>query len=52
MRARVDTTQRKKDGSKQSTKNKKKLYANKTQSYKMMINDNKDNLRQKNSHLP
>jgi hypothetical protein len=31
---------------------KKKPYANKTQGYKMMINDNKEDLRWKNSHLP
>ncbi len=51
MRARVDTTQRKNEN-KQSTKILKiKPYANKTQSYEMTTNNNKEDLKQKNNHL-
>jgi hypothetical protein len=44
MRTQVDTTKRK-NKSKQSTKNKKKTYANRTYGYKMTINNNKEDLR-------
>jgi hypothetical protein len=44
MKAQVDTTQRKYK-SKQSTKNKKKTYANRTYGYEMMINNNKEDLK-------
>jgi hypothetical protein len=44
MKVQVDTTQRK-NKSKQSTKNKKKIYANRTYGYEMMINNNKEDLK-------
>jgi hypothetical protein len=44
---------KKKNESKQSTKNKeKKPYANRTQGYKIMINNNKEDLRQESCRLP
>jgi hypothetical protein len=51
MRAQVNTTQRK-NKSKQLTQIKLKPYANRSQSHKMTINDNKEDLRQKKYCLP
>jgi hypothetical protein len=53
MRPEVDTTQRKRKQKKANNQQKnkeKKPYANMTQSYKMMINNNKENLRQESCH--
>jgi hypothetical protein len=53
MRARVDTTQRKKiEANNQQKIRKRKPYANKTQGYEMTINNNKEDLRRESSHLP
>jgi len=51
MRAQVNTTQRQ-NKSKQSTKIKLKPYAKRFQGHKMTINDNNEDLRQKNYCLP
>jgi len=45
MRAQVDTTQRKETKANNQRKKKRKPYANMTPSYKVMINDNKEDLR-------
>jgi hypothetical protein len=50
-RTQVDTTQRENKG-KQSTKFKEKPYAKMTHGNKMTINNNKENIRRKNCHLP
>jgi hypothetical protein len=53
MKAWVDTTQRKKPKANNQWKiRKRKPYANRTQGYKMTINNNNQNLRRKNSCLP
>jgi hypothetical protein len=55
MRPRVDTTQRRKKKNKANNQQKNKenkSYANMTQGYKMMINNNKEDLTQESCHLP
>jgi hypothetical protein len=52
MRAQIDTTKRKKQANNQRKIRKRKLYAYRTQGYKMTINNTKEDLRQKSSCLP
>jgi len=53
MKAWIDTTQRKETKANNQWKiRKRRPYANRTQGHKMMINDNKEDLRRKNSRLP
>jgi hypothetical protein len=51
MRAQIDTNKRKNE-SKQSTKKRKKPYANRIHGYEMMINDNNEDLRRERCCLP
>ncbi len=52
MRAQVDITLKTKTKKIINQKNKKKPYANRTQDYEMIIQDNKEDLRQENYRLP